>query len=469
MKLPKYPSYKASGVEWLGDLPDPWAVKRARFSVAVNPKSRRLTALGPDDEVSFLPMDNVGEYGGLRLDQTRQLADIGAGYTEFDDGDVVIAKITPCFENGKGALASGLTNGMAFGTTELHVLRPGQAVDRRFLFYFTISRCFRSVGEGEMYGAGGQKRVPPEFCKNVALPLPPAEDQCAIADFLDRETARIDALIAKKRTLIERLQEKRTALISRTVTRGLPPAAARAAGLDPNPKLKPSGIDWLGDIPGHWGVGKFSREVRIAEGQVDPEVEPFASMILVAPNHIESGTGRLLATETASDQVAISGKYLCRRGDVLYSKIRPALAKAVLAPVDCLCSADMYPMTSQGVLRSDFLLLVLLSSQFTAWSVLEADRVAMPKINRETLSELRLPVPPPEEQAAIAVHVHRETEQIDQMLAQCGTAVDRLQEYRTALITAAVTGKIDVRSLPTRPGSSAQSQVRTPEGARTWR
>ena len=86
----------------------------------------------------------------------------------------------------------------------------------------------------------------------LPIPLPAGDEQRAIADFLDRETAKIDTLVAKKRTLIERLKEKRTALISRTVTRGLPPDAARAAGLDPHPKLKPSGIDWLGDVPEHW-------------------------------------------------------------------------------------------------------------------------------------------------------------------------------------------------------------------------
>jgi len=276
--------------------------------------------------------------------------------------------------------------------------------------------------------------------------LPPEAEQHDIADFLDRETAKIDTLVAKKRTLIERLKEKRTALISRTVTRGLPPDAARAGGLDPHPKLKPSGIDWLGDVPEHWEVGKFSREVRIAEGQADPEIEPYSSMPLVAPNHIESGTGRLLARETAADQAAISGKYLCSAGEVIYSKIRPALAKAVLAPEDCLCSADMYPMTPTGLLRSRYLLRVLLSSQFTAWSILEADRVAMPKVNRETLSELRLPVPPPQEQDTIADFLDRETAKIDGMVTKVDTAIERLQEYRTALITAAVTGKIDVRA-----------------------
>ena len=224
-------------------------------------------------------MEAVGEYGGLDLEQTRVVAERGSGYTEFEDGDVVVAKITPCFENGKGALACGLLNGAAIGTTELHVLRPRSNLDRQLLFYFTISPLFRTLGEGEMYGAGGQKRVPTSFCEDVPIPLAPLDEQRAIVDFLDQETAKIGTLIRKKQTLIERLQEKRAALITRTVTSGLPPEAARAAGLEPEPKMKPSGVEWLGEVPAHWEVkrGRFCVEVqpssnRLRELPPDDEV-----------------------------------------------------------------------------------------------------------------------------------------------------------------------------------------------------
>ena len=199
MRLPPYSEYKPSGIEWLGEVPEHWEVKRGRFCIGVNPPSDGLRRLHPEDEVSFVPMEAVGEYGGLSLDHTRAISEIGSGYTEFDDGDVVVAKITPCFENGKGALATGLVNGIAFGTTELHVLRAAPNLEQHFLFYFTISRLFRGNGEGEMYGAGGQKRVPPEFCKNIRVPLPAVDEQRTIADFLDRETAKINMLVAKKR------------------------------------------------------------------------------------------------------------------------------------------------------------------------------------------------------------------------------------------------------------------------------
>lgn len=146
-------------------LPQGWTRRRLRFDSRSNPVKSKLD-LPDDTDVSFVPMDAVGELGGLRLDQTRELADVYNGYTYFADGDVCIAKITPCFENGKGAIAEGLVNGVAFGTTELHVLRPSATLDAGFLFYLTIAHDFRSHGEAEMLGAGGQKRVPEEFLKD---------------------------------------------------------------------------------------------------------------------------------------------------------------------------------------------------------------------------------------------------------------------------------------------------------------
>ncbi|MEX0619638.1 MAG: hypothetical protein WDZ76_12075 [Pseudohongiellaceae bacterium] len=159
-----YPEYKESGVEWLGEVPKSWEPKRLRFVLKANPSNKEIK-LAPEDPVSFVVMDAVGEYGGLRLDSEKVISDVGSGYTFFANNDVVVAKITPCFENGKGAIANNLTNAIAFGTTELHVLRSGSYLDPEFLYYITISNLFRSLGESEMYGAGGQKRVPETFIK----------------------------------------------------------------------------------------------------------------------------------------------------------------------------------------------------------------------------------------------------------------------------------------------------------------
>lgn len=209
---------KPSGIEWLGEIPEHWSPIRLRYRARINPSRSELNAMPGSLDVSFVPMEAVNEYGGLTLDQTRPLAEVTTGYTYFQDGDVLAAKITPCFENGKGSIAKDLVNGIGFGTTELHVLRPCSALDCRFLFYVTISHAFRHLGAAEMYGAGGQKRVPEDFIRDFRQPIPSPDEQQAIAEFLDRETGRVDGLIERVRESIAKLREYRSALISAAVT-----------------------------------------------------------------------------------------------------------------------------------------------------------------------------------------------------------------------------------------------------------
>ena len=281
----------------------------------------------------------------------------------------------------------------------------------------------------------GTKVLRIEAWTSLPLPVPVESEQALIVRFLEQETAKIDALVDEQRRLIALLKEKRQAVISHAVTRGL----------NPDAPMKPSGVDWIGDIPAHWGVKRFQRCVYIAEGQVDPEALTYSSMPLIAPSHIESGTGRLLDLETASQQAAESGKYLCRPADVLYSKIRPALRKVCIAPEPCLCSADMYPMRAHSGLTNAFLFWTILSEGFSSFAVLESQRVAMPKVNRESLKEVLLALPPLPEQHTVVAFLEAETAKLDSLTAEAERAIALLQERRTALISAAVTGQIDVR------------------------
>ncbi|RME57390.1 restriction endonuclease subunit S, partial [Candidatus Parcubacteria bacterium] len=182
-----YPKYKPSGVEWLGDIPEHWEVKRLKFLARINPTKSEVAHLPPDFQVQFLPMESVGEDGSYSLDSVRNLADVYGGYTYCRNNDVILAKITPCFENGKGALLGGLTNGIAFASTEFHVLRPESSLPR-FVWYVTKCIPFRQLGKLEMKGAVGQQRVPDSFVANFHVAAPSKNQQSAIAVFLDRET-----------------------------------------------------------------------------------------------------------------------------------------------------------------------------------------------------------------------------------------------------------------------------------------
>lgn len=208
---------KDSKVEWLGDIPAHWAPKRMRFCMKTNPSKGEIK-LNDDELVSFIPMEAVGEFGGLNLDAEKELGEISGGYTYFADNDVVVAKITPCFENGKGAIARGLKNGMAFGTTELHVIRSDDTLLPDYLFHLTMSHPFRCIGESEMYGAGGQKRVPETFLKDFRIGLPPVNEQQDIIDYINKVNQKLDLQMSKATDVIDRLTEYRSALITNAVT-----------------------------------------------------------------------------------------------------------------------------------------------------------------------------------------------------------------------------------------------------------
>ena len=210
---------KDSGVEWLGEVPAHWSVLRLRYAAKLNPSKQEIANQDRATEVSFIPMEAIEEDGSLNLDRARSIGEVETGYTYFRDGDVAIAKITPCFENGKGAVMVGLTKGIGFGTTELIIVRPiEELVSSGYLDRMFRSHPFRQLGEAAMYGAGGQKRVPDDFVRNFAIGIPPRAEQTTISAFLHNEAAKLDGLVEKARLTIDLLQERRSALISAAVT-----------------------------------------------------------------------------------------------------------------------------------------------------------------------------------------------------------------------------------------------------------
>ncbi|NIL80251.1 restriction endonuclease subunit S [Rhodococcoides kroppenstedtii] len=314
----------------------------------------------------------------------------------------------------------------------LCAIRAGRTA-REYLWWYLQSQtpALRSVASGSTFEAVSAADV-----GSLQVPRLAPRDMSAIAEFLFRETAKLDALIDKQEQLIATLREDRAATITHAVTKGL----------DPHAPLRETGTKWIDAIPRHWTFSRFSRHVPINAGQVDPQLEPFRDMILIAPNHVESKTGRLLETESAEEQGADSGKYRVSAGQVIYSKIRPNLAKVTIAPVDCLCSADMYGLsTDPHELISEFLLYQLLSQPFTNYVIDSSMRVAMPKVNHDSLGAAPIWIPPIEEQNEIVKFLELRCADIDALIAKSQEMIETLREYRSALITNAVTGKIDVR------------------------
>lgn len=445
MKYPRHAQYRDSGVDWLGAVPAHWQVKRLRYLVATNPLGSRHVGVAADDRVSFVPMDAVGEYGGLRLDVERELAEVGNGYTYFADGDVVLAKITPCFENGKGALADGLANGIAFGTTELHVLRADPVLDRGFLFYLSIAHPFRKIGESRMYGAGGQKRVPEDFIKDFRTPVPPLTEQRAIAAFLDCETARIDALIATKRRFLVRLKEKRAALISRAVTRGL----------DPDVPLKDNGVQWFEVIPEHWEIMPIKRRLQwVTSGsrgwaahysdegslfirignltRTSIDLDLSDAQYVDPPDNSEGERTAVEPGDLLLSITAFLGSVAIARADIgsAYVSQHIALARPVSEIVD-----------------SRWLAYCLFSDVGKHQLEIAGYGGTKIQLGLDDVRKVVVPIPPKGEQEQIIRYLDRQTEALHKTMLKVEVLTERLSEYRTALIASAVTGKLDTRAV----------------------
>ena len=240
-------------------------MSRLKFSVALSPtaKTRRLKA---DDPVSFIPMEAIKDgLGGVDSSRAEPLSFMTAGsYNYVADGDILLAKVTPCFENGKKGRAERLVNGVGFATSEVYVLRADASrIDPDFLLYLLSSEDFRFEGIRSMTGAGGLKRVSAEAVRNYFVKISNPDEQTAISRFLDRETGRIDGLIEKKTRFIALLKEKRAAVITHAVTKGI----------DLNAPMRDSGVEWIGSVPAHWSKGKLSHWVTHSGSGTTPSAE----------------------------------------------------------------------------------------------------------------------------------------------------------------------------------------------------
>jgi len=424
-------------------VPQHWQLKRLRFAADLNPSKSEIVELSRDTMVSFLPMEAIGDNGSLALGNDRALRELEGGYTYFRDGDVAIAKITPCYENGKGAVMTGLTNGIGFGTTELIVVRPKSGeTTAAYLHYIFLCQAFRDLGEAQMYGAGGQKRVPDSFVADFVTAFPPLEEQVQIAAFLDGESARIDALISEQQQLIELLKEKRQAVISHAVTKGL----------NPNVPMKDSGIEWLGEIPEHWTVSplKWLTDPRrpIMYGIVLPGPDVENGIPILKGGNVRPSRMNLQSMARTTPEIeAPYSRARLRAGDLVYS-IRGSIGDCEIVPQELENSNITQDVARVAVARgvhAPWLRWALLASAVREELASGSLGAAVRGINIFDLKRANIPTPPIEEQVLIGVSLNAETAKLDCLVVEAQRAIDLLQERRAALISAAVTGQIDVR------------------------
>jgi len=422
-----YPCSKPSGVKWLGDVPEHWEVRRLKYSA--NLINQRVD--GSASDLPYTGLEHIESWTGKRIAPNGEVSSEGQA-SLYARGDVLFGKLRPYLAKAHGADAGGVC------TSELLVLRP-RAVRQQFLVYYLLNPDVISIVDSSTYGAK-MPRANWDFIGNLPVLIPPRDEQRAIAAFLDREAARVDALIENKQRQIELLQEKRSALISHAVTKGL----------DPNAPMKDSGIDWLGEIPAHWTTCPIKRvSTRIQTGCTPPTAEE---------RYYEDGTvpwygpGSFGTDVVLSEPVKLLNETAIREGTArLFAadSIMVVCIGATIGKVGCIAG----PASSNQQITAITPNPKKASGKFLAYQLKRLEHVlrgiapstTLPIMDQQEVGYLPCALTTLEEQNLIIEHLDRLLRKADAMTGRIHESIAMLQEYRTALISAAVTGRIDVR------------------------
>lgn len=396
-----YPEYKPSGIDWLGEIPSHWKVSKLKHYISISN--------GSDPSLD----GNIPVYG------TGELPFKTCG--EFKEGPTVLlgrkgSIDTPHWVDGKYWNVDTAFDTKVIGNYNM-----------RYFWYLA-----NIIDINPYKSTTAVPSMTQSAYDNMLIPAPSIEEQEVIAGYLDEVVAKVDSLISEKQAQVEDLRKYRTSLITETVTRGL----------NPNAPIKLTNSEWFPYIPTNWSIEKFKYQATVKANLVHPT--DYIHHPQISPDSIEKNTGRLLGYKSVEEAGIISDNHLFYKGQIIYSKIRPNLNKVAIAPFDGLCSADMYPIETLNNVR--YFQYLMLSNPFVSQvSVVIQDRVKMPKINQVELGEIMILVPPIFEQQQIADYLDEKTAKIDSLIEELEAQLRDLATYRQAVITEAVTGKVDVR------------------------
>ncbi len=424
----RYPEYKDSGVEWLGEVPAGWEIIRLKYAVRLI--SERET--GGQLDRNYIGLENIESWSGRLIVGESPINPEGQSGC-FRPGDVLFGKLRPYLAKVYKAAIDGICS------TEILVLRPKQ-VGQDYLFYYLLNSEFIKAVNSSTYGAK-MPRANWEYIGNLPIPKVPVNEQHTIAAFLDRETTRIDALIEKKQRFIELMEEKRQALITQAVTKGL----------DPDVEMKDSGIEWLGEVPAGWGLirlkNAISSPLRYGATESGEEYDPDLPRYVRITDIGEDGI--LKENTKKSIPIDIARPYLLIYGDILFARSGATVGKTFLyldswgaaAYAGYLIRASI----NQKILDPRFVRYFCRSTHYWNWISSVFIQATIQNISADKYANLMIPLPSIEEQRSIIAYLDCDTDKIGEILGTTQNQVQKLHEYRTALISAAVTGKIDVR------------------------
>ena len=410
--------------EWAAQVPESWGSNWLKWSVDL---STKRPIKEQREALPYISNEDIESWTGKLLIEEPEPAE--ADSRTFQENDVLFNKLRPYLAKVYHAAFEGVSSG------ELLCLRPSHAVEPRFLFYVLVSKGFIDAINAETFGAK-MPRADWEIVGHQPLPLPPLDTQRRIARFLDEKTARIDGMIEKKRELLDRLAEKRQALITRAVTKGL----------NPDAPMKPSGIDWLGDIPVHWVVLPLKRVLAKSTYGTSASLEPSGEIAVLRMGNLVHGEidfGDLRFLDEIDEDLLLDVN------DVVFNRTnsldlvgkasifrgRPSFPVSLASYLVRFRFTERYDPEYANYVMGTQVLMALGRTR------------ALPSIGQANLNPSRyalidFPIPPKEEQSEIVACLVDKVNEINQIAVHERQSIESLAEYRSALITAAVTGQL---------------------------
>ncbi len=382
-----------------------------------------------DGDVSFVPMESLRN--GTIDYKTIPFLKAKGKYTYFGNQDLLIAKVTPCFENGNIAIARNLLNGIGFGSSEIFVLRPNKEVISQYLFYLSQSRDFQDKACATMCGVGGLKRISPLFMRTYEFDMPSIENQQRMVTYLDTKLSEIDhqvSLLTSKRDAYLRLKKS---IINHVVTHGL----------NPNVKMKDSGIEWIGEVPEHWEVKRLKNVVECNAKSLGENTPKDSIIKYVEISDVDHVHGMNNIQSLMFGEAPSRARRITQKGDIIISTVRTYLkAIAKIEDDDIIVStgfAVLHPTKRNG----EYLAYYILSESFINRVEMLSKGTSYPAINASDLVSINVLIPPLPEQRAIATYLDDKCAKIDTIVSNLDKQISRYADLKRSLINEVITGK----------------------------
>jgi len=425
-QLKPYPAYKDSGVEWLGEVPEHWEVRAVRHITrpvkGMHPKKLYSRDEAPAGAQPYLTMD----YLRRQQSATTFYCTLSDGLVKAAAGDILLL-----WDGANAGEFFMAKDGIVSSTA---ALLPTSGHNRSYL-YFVLKQgepWLKALSIGM-----GIPHVDGIVLKQVQICLPPLPEQAAIVRFLDYMDRRMRRYIRAKQKLIKLLEEYKQALIHQAVTGKIDVRTGQ-----PYPAYKPSGVEWLGQVPAHWEVRRLRTVVDHVNQQTTTKAD---GDLYIALEHVESWTGRLLPVPGEVHFESQVKRF--QAGDVLFGKLRPYLAK-VVRPKQCgVCVGEFLVLRARSAVAPVYLELALRSAPAIDFVNSSTYGAKMPRADWAFVGTMLFPIPPLPEQTAIAEHLDTQTAKIDGAISAARREIELLGEYRERLIADVVTGKVDVREV----------------------